>query len=120
MLTVSVPIPASSPLAMAPPLVAIFPWKVEPLTVKLPPSVLEMAPPKPVAVSSPSLTVTPAMSTYESPLMATTGPSQLEVVQPVLLPPLPLRMGLAMPGAGSIVSGCAPEVPGVVTVQLPM
>ena len=64
--------------------------------------------------------VTPSMSTKAELLTVRTGPLQAEVEHGLeLLPPLPSRVGLATPLAGSIVSGADAEVPLVLTVQLP-
>ena len=52
--------------------------------------------------------------------MYSTAPWQLAVEHPFDAPPFPLSTGaLDRPGAGSIVTGCAAEVPGVPTVQFP-
>ena len=144
-----VPCPPLSALSMAPPSAALPSEKVEPLTFNVPAalSALSMAPPsspeacrkvEPVTLSDPPALlstpppssplvpvlrafsmVTSSILTKASPIVST-GPPQLEVVQPLGLPSLPSRMGLVTPGAGPIVSGADADVPVGLMVQLPM
>ena len=119
--TVSVPGPLSA-LSMAPPSSPESCKKVEPVMLSVPPTLLSMPPPsspfkKPVLVAS--WMVMSSILTKASPIVSA-GPPQLEVVHPLALPPLPSRMGLVTPDAGSIVSGADGEVPVGLIVQLPM
>ena len=105
----------------APPSAAESPVKPEPVTVRVPPASFWIAPPKGAAdVLSAFWNATPSMTTKAELLIAMIGPLHAEVEHGLeLLPPLPSRVGLATPFAGSMVSGADSEVPPVLTVQFP-
>ena len=150
-MTVTLPEPMASPLAlmMAPPKLAVLSSKLVSVTVRTPPQLLSMAPPR-VKTPEPSPVPTPCcvgvvlkpssmvrppavrpvittcttFSTYTTSVRAMvptvrTGPAQLGVVQPAALPRLPSSTGLETPAAGSMVTGAPGDVAGVPMVQLP-